>query len=170
MPIQTCSVRVQHGGGSWDAGRPVNRLLIVLAFCTGCSAVLAEDVPVYKWVDENGTVHYGDRPKDTDAEKLELDAAPAPDDALSARRAKQEKLLRIMEEERQRESDKAVQAKAEQEQQKQMCATAKERLSQYENSRYLFEEDKDGNRRRLSYEERQQLEDNARTAIARYCK
>lgn len=168
MPIQTYPVRESFGKALCRSSHQVERLLFVLTLLAYCSAGLAGGV--YKWVDEDGHVHYSDRAGHSTAEQLELDEAPAPDEELQARRAKQDKLLRIMEEERQKEQEQAARGKEEQAQNQQMCTLAKERLSQYQNSRFLFEEDGDGNRRRLSYAEKQQLEANAKAAVEHWCK
>ena len=48
---------------------------LLAALLSGASTATAE---VYKWVDEDGRVHFGDRPQAEDAEAIELKpAAPA---------------------------------------------------------------------------------------------
>ena len=46
-----------------------NRLLLAIALVS-CSPALVAGI--YKWVDENGQVHYGERPQTGDAERMQL--------------------------------------------------------------------------------------------------
>jgi hypothetical protein len=61
---------------------------------------IASGTEVYKWVDENGRVNYGERRRTQPAEQLELISIPDSDLTQEARRVKQQKLLRIFAEER----------------------------------------------------------------------
>ncbi len=59
------------------------RIALIIAF----SAVLAAEAgQVYKWVDEDGNVHYSDQPpsQEQDAEELKLESSPIGDDANEA--------------------------------------------------------------------------------------
>lgn len=51
----------------------MNKLLVVLL---GCMPLLASAAGVYKWVDEQGVVHYSDKPHQG-AEKMQLPKTPA---------------------------------------------------------------------------------------------
>lgn len=77
------------------------------------------EAQVYKWVDENGKVHFGDQPprkKPTSAEKVELKIAPrisnepVANEADRARR--QQQLLKTLSDERQQREEQRAQAKA----------------------------------------------------------
>lgn len=60
----------------------MSRLLLLLALCVGQSA----DAEIYKWVDENGGVHFSDaRPAGKKARELRIKATPAPTAAPAAR-------------------------------------------------------------------------------------
>lgn len=75
-------------------------LLILLALLSG--SAFAE---VYKWTDEAGRVHYGERPPPDGAQRMELptDTVPAAGDADDARRrARQQRLLESFSYERDR--------------------------------------------------------------------
>ena len=50
---------------------------------------------IYKWTDENGQIHYGERPNNPNTEKIEIKStAPKPDAGIdSDRKEKQRKLL-----------------------------------------------------------------------------
>jgi hypothetical protein len=61
------------------------RLLIVLLGCLG-----AAQAGVYKWTDEHGKVHYGDRPTDKKAEQVTIKPGPAngaPQETIDNQRA-----------------------------------------------------------------------------------
>ena len=57
-------------------------LLTLLA--TVCLAAAGSEV--YKWVDEEGNVHYSDTPpENTESERVQIDAAPPPGDGATER-------------------------------------------------------------------------------------
>lgn len=80
---------------------------------------------VYKWVDEQGRTHYGEKPPVEDASRIEIREAPKVDDPLNQQSVDQQKLLQIYEEERnlkKEEKLKADQKKAERAKQCQILA------------------------------------------------
>ena len=102
---------------------------------------------IYKWVDENGKVHYSDKPH---AEATELHIAPgsgesAPTLSDEQRRDKQRRVLEAFE--KQRKEKQAAKAKAEQDKAKHAahCANLREELQKVEQATYLYDVDDDGN-------------------------
>ena len=78
----------------------VIRILITLLFLSP-SIVQSE---IYKWVDENGNVHFDDRPGGGNKEKIEIkttNTSASTDTELQERVEQEKKLLEIYEEERQ---------------------------------------------------------------------
>jgi hypothetical protein len=68
-------------------------------------ATVAVEAEVFRWVDEQGMVHYGSRPPaDADAQTLTLPSGsagePVIDDAAAARRERQQRLLEAYDRER----------------------------------------------------------------------
>jgi len=86
------------------------------------------EAQVYKWVDENGKVHFGDQPprkKPASAEKVDLKVAPktgnaaAPSDAERAKR--QREMLKSMEKNRKQLEDKRNKEKENKKRKVAMC-------------------------------------------------
>lgn len=129
---------------------------------------------VYKWVDENGKVHYGDQPK-TSQPAVEMkvdDAAPTPsysDDELS-REEKRERLLQSMEEDRADKQEMREKKKAEKERNRQKCNRYRDQMRHYERASSLYKLDKDGNRVYMSDGERARATKNLQSNIKKYCK
>ena len=117
-----------------------------IIFLLGLIVSISAHAGVYKWVDENGKVHYGDQPKASQP-TVEMnidDTTPAPsfsDDNLS-REEKRERLLQAMEEDR----------------------------LHYERANSLYRLDKDGNRVYMSDGERASATKNLRAKINKYCR
>ncbi len=131
------------------------------------SCGLAE-AEVYKWVDENGRVHYGDRPRGDTAEELDVRSAPttpAPD--RSPDRAR--RMLQIFEEDRQRKKQQAAERQRVEAERAQSCAYARARLKRYVSARYLYDTDAQGHERSLSSEQRSEAEAKARQAVDHWC-
>lgn len=106
--------------------RPIITLLIAL-FCAGA----AQAAEVYKWVDKDGKVHYGDRPKH-DAQQIMADPA----DSSAATDP---------------EAAKTAEAKAAE------CSRKKAQLETYRKASSIKETDSLGRTREYSEEERQKL-------------
>lgn len=89
----------------------------------------AQAAGVYKWVDEQGKVHYGDRPGNSNASKIAVPtASPPADKSLSERNAKRDKLLQTMEEERKLKEEDSRKAKQEGAERTQRCIQAQDTL------------------------------------------
>ncbi len=104
---------------------------------------------VFKWVDENGKVIYGDRPPLEEAEEIEIKPPTARDPALQKRHEKRDKLLNALQEERaekqlDQEAEKANQKKIEE-----ACALAKEELQKLRDVNILYEETDDPNKPKI---------------------
>lgn len=105
------------------------RLIAAAVIALLCTAVQA--VEVYKWVDQDGVVHYGDRPR-PGAESLELREPPPSDTALA-------------------EAAKAQEARAAE------CQRLTGQLDSYRKATGLKETDNLGRTREFSEAERQQF-------------
>ncbi len=110
---------------------------ILLLFCV-CSA----NAEMYKWVDENGKVVYGDRPASIDADKIKKQSHTS-DPLVEKRLEKQQKLLNVYEDEH-AEKDVLKKSKKEKEdKQREICEQKKERYQIYKDSRYLYKKTDD---------------------------
>ena len=135
---------------------------------------LVVNASVYKWVDENGKVHYGDQPK-TSQPTVEMkvdDTAPAPSysgDELS-REEKRERLLQSMEEDRADKQEMREKQKAVKEKNRQRCNRYRDQMRHYERASSLYKLDKDGNRVYMSDGERARATKNLQANIKKYCR
>jgi hypothetical protein len=137
-------------------------------------APIAAYAGVYKWVDENGKVHYGDQPQASKpAVELNIDeTAPAPsysDEDLS-REEKRERLLQSMEEDRVEKQEKREKQKAVNEKSRQRCNQYRDRMRHFERASSLYKLDKDGNRVYMSDGDRASATKNLQAKIKKYCK
>jgi hypothetical protein len=125
---------------------------------------------VYKWVDENGDVHFGDRPADDAAQELEIKirrpATPAPTLPGSPNRTG---ISEVMEEERLRRKETREKEKQARETRQRNCVLARDKLRSIEESNYLYDVDSSGQRRILSDAQREAAEKAVRDDVQRFC-
>ncbi len=129
---------------------------------------------VYKWVDGNGRVHYGERPPGgAQATPMELrqSLTPAPSATVEQDRLEnQRRLLESFQEERARKQEHAAKAAKGAEERKRNCALARDRLRRVQEAGFLYNIDKNGERRILSDGERSASERNAQAAVSKWCR
>jgi hypothetical protein len=127
---------------------------------------------VYKWVDEQGRVHYGDRAPGDSARELKIrprgTTGPVPSE--TQRRERTRRLLDVFAEERRERKEQAERERQRRAQAVEYCARARDRLRNLERSSYVYELDRDGNRVVLSQARRDQALNEARAAIKRWCR
>ncbi len=138
------------------------------------AAPVAAHAGVYKWVDENGKVHYGDQPQSTQPSvEMNVDiTTPEPshvEDELS-REEKRERLLQAMEEDRLEKREKREKQKSDMEKNRQKCNRYRDRMRHYERASGLYKLDKDGNRVYMSDGERASATKKLQARIKKYCR
>ena len=107
------------------------------------SPVMAE---IFKWVDQNGVVHYGDKPT-ANSEQMEVQvketSSPQNSETREERRQRIADALESdrLDRQKQREKDKSEGERINRE-----CVYAKDRLKNYKRAGRLYDLDKDGNR------------------------
>ena len=148
------------------------RLLPVLALLLAGPAQAAE---VFRWTDDRGNVHYGDRPPPGRGESVQLPpaaatTAPEESDGLSARRATQQKLLKIYSEERLERAEARRREAALREERQRNCLQARATLERYRHAPSLYRLREDGARATLSAAERIQVTDEAARAVDQWCR
>ncbi len=131
------------------------------------SAVQAEGV--YKWVDAQGRVHYGDQPQSNAAKPLSIQSAPPVDESMQQRREAMSKLPKAKPEVQKKPNDTISSAKEAQEQITQNCDRAKERLSTYAAAALLADKGSDGEKRLLNEDERKKLIEDTRGDVDKWC-
>jgi hypothetical protein len=84
---------------------------------------------IYKWVDEEGRTHYGEKPPVEDASKVNIRDVPKIDDSLKQQSIDQQKLLEIYEEERKQKKEEKLKAEKEMAERKKQCQYLASELS-----------------------------------------
>ncbi len=140
----------------------MNRKILMLALLMCATPGLAAGGSVYKWTDENGVTHFGDRqPVGRNAEQVNVRSSSST--SGSGRQSPQER-LNAMEQEQQNEQQRREETAVEEARRKQRdanCATARSNLEVI-NSNARIRTETDGELRYLTPEEieeqRQQFE------------
>jgi type IV secretory pathway VirB10-like protein len=140
----------------------------------GSAAVAAGDAEVYKWVDDNGVVHYSDVPDNARAVETGIRYG-----RTNAARVEQEQAqqLAAMREQAQaddarREERRAAEARQAEDSgvQADRCAAARERAKRYATAHRLYEPLPNGDRRYLSDEETTAAREAAELEIEEWCR
>ena len=131
---------------------------------------LPAQAEIYKWVDEKGNIHYGDKPVANSEEivipeKTNVQSRPT-------RQERDEKRKRLLESFAEDRADRQEQqAKQEQKKKKlnRQCAIARDKLKVYNRARRLYDLDEKGERVILSDKARQQAVDQLAADIKKHC-
>ncbi len=145
----------------------IAQLILIIGLCLLAVVARAE---IYKWVDENGKVHYGDKPNES-AKEITVDTSRKGHvNTGEFREEKRRKLVDAMSEDRIRESEAKEKQRKKKQKQKANCARAKDKLRRMVNAGSLYDLDKDGNRVTLSKDERKKSTEQFRKQLEQYCK
>ena len=141
----------------------------LLAFSLSGPAVASD---IYKWVDKDGNVHYGDKPVGEQSERLAIASKPTDPSRVQAEaRARAEARAQATEEElaaaADRPSDEELRAEAEERAQK--CAESRATMQRFVTSRRLYREDEAGERVYLDEAETQAARQRVEDQISEYC-
>ena len=136
--------------------------LIILAF----SPCLAAHADIWKWVDEDGNVHFGDMPAPKNAENAELvkytpgtrPTSPSSKDQTSTSLGKEIDQDETPAEKREREDAQAY-----------YCNQAKEIYRSYVDATRLYRSSENGRREYLSEQEASAALANAEASVAEWC-
>jgi len=138
-----------------------------------CGSVYAAGI--YRWVDQQGKVHFGDRPGGTaGAETIDLPSAP-PSGTVDQqqldrqRREDRQRLLDSYQQDREQKQQARRQRQVREQQRQERCSKARERLRRYQNAGGLYETLESGERRILTYAQRRAEVDAAREDVERWC-
>ena len=132
---------------------------------------------IYKWVDKDGNVHFGDKAGHRDAEELNIDGRTekksnnenARDEELT-RDEKRQRLLDVMNEDREERSSLREEERRKQKNKKIRCAQLKDKLRTSKSATGLYNLDKNGNRVFLSHKDRNKAESSLRKRIDKRCR
>jgi hypothetical protein len=139
-----------------------------------CLVVLTAPVQaeVYKWLDENGRVHYGDRPDSKNADEIRIkdQYGSGQSDQPASRYEMQQRFLRAREEERNEKKRARAEAKRKQSEMKYKCEKAKKEYNKYHHAGSVYVKGKDGKREYLSSREREEYEKSLATKVKKWCR
>lgn len=127
---------------------------------------------VYKWTDENGTVHYGDRPSGANSERVSIASEPTdPERVQQLAEARREARAEREEAEAARaaEEPSPEELRAAREERAEKCATYKERLQKLVTSRRLYRHDENGERVYLDEAEALATRAQVQEKVEEYC-
>ncbi|HEY0939221.1 MAG TPA: DUF4124 domain-containing protein [Steroidobacter sp.] len=112
---------------------------------------------VYKYTDEKGNTQYTDKPPSLPAERLSVKSQRTDVVAVQERQKQEQQAFTKSDESRRKAAEQRNDQRATQEanakDKAERCAKARERYDRYMNTRRLFEEGKDGERRYLDANE-----------------
>ena len=147
---------------------PSSRLIFLLLIIT-TSTWQSVQAEIYRWKDENGKIHFSDKPH-ADATQLNIKPQKPAGIGSSNKQIKRQKaLLNDFQEKREREQEQASQAKKQRVASERNCSELKNRLKDYQEADYLYDRDGSGERQNLSDERKQHEEQRLRDQIAERC-
>ena len=147
--------------------RACRMLVLLLVAATVATAASAE---IYKWVDEHGRVHYGDKPQDPAARPVHVDTAPVPDSDADVRRERQQKLLDALTDERDTHRQEAAAAVEERKRRQANCGIARQNLSKMTSASFLYKPGSDpSNPEILTDAERDKATMAAQAEVKKWC-
>jgi len=127
---------------------------------------------VYQWTDEHGRVQFSDRPVHETATEVKIRTAPStPQDAdvPQDRRAKQQRMLDVYEEERAAKREQADKAKQAREERRQKCLNARARYDEYNSAGSIYDYLENGERKYLDKQQRTQFIAGLKADVEKYC-
>ena len=146
----------------------INKLASICLLCALSSNSYAG---VYKWIDEYGQVHYGDKPPTETAEEMTLEESVVKEPAgeETDRSDYQQRVLDSLSEERQRKEEIRDKHREEQDRFMEYCQRAKDKLERIKNARYLYGKGEDGDRIILTEEQRAEETKKAMLEVQKNC-
>ena len=146
-------------------------LLCAITAMTVAGGAMANEI--YKWTDENGTVHYGDRPSGAATEeRLALTFTRTDNAAVQQRVQARVEATAAREEARTaaaQAQEKAAEKEAEAAERAERCDKARARLERYLQSQRLYRMDENGERVYLDDTQLENERQKAEEQITEYC-
>ena len=163
--VATCA-----GSGESKVSKQMNKKILTLSLLLAVVPGVSMGASVYKWTDEDGVTHFGDRqPSGTQSEKVNVRSGSA--SPSSTNRPSPTERVEALEEQEQEAAEQRREAAAEEARQKQReanCAAAQENLQvMANNARIRIEEN--GELRYLTPEEISEKREQFETIVAENC-
>lgn len=149
---------------------------VVLALALILLSATASAAGVYKWVDDKGKVHYGDRPPASASSKSvnveSRGSSTAGPVSEAERAARRQRLLQSFEADRAERANQRAQkqqALAKKRELKRKCAYARDNIEQLRSATGVYDLDHTGERRYLSNEERASYLKKYQAKVKKHC-
>ena len=144
------------------------RLRFLIFLPAICQATFSAQI--YKWVDENGNTHYGDKPVDESAESLSIHKAPDLDENHEQRISRQRRLLDVLKEEREQKEQRKARLAEEKRQRQAECDKARKRRLDIARATFLYKKSGDPDNPIIySEEERRVATEKVDATIKKWC-
>jgi FKBP-type peptidyl-prolyl cis-trans isomerase len=128
---------------------------------------------IYKWTDNEGNTHYGERPPSQQAKQIKVRKGPSSAPAPTAKPGNQQeatkKLLDAFDKERKDKKEAATKTAAEKERRDKNCSSAKRRIAGLKFGGRQYEVTEQGERRYLSGTDIQQRTAEAQKVADKWC-
>jgi hypothetical protein len=127
---------------------------------------------IYKWTDEEGNVHFGDKPAGEDSEKVAIQSRRTNAERVQADvQARADAAAKAAEEEATAApaGPTAEELQARLDERAKKCETYRERLRNFVQSRRIYREDENGERVYMSEEEMQAAREQVENQVQEYC-
>ena len=143
-------------------------LIAIFLLCISSTPFAAK---IYKWVDEEGNVHYGERPDSGNAKTMNIKSEPSSHTAPAAenRRENAQKLLDSIAKERKEKQEAAEKSAKEESVRKENCSRAKKQAALLKQGGRMFEMTDTGERKYLDDATIQSRLQEAEKAVKEYC-
>ena len=142
------------------------KYLFMVLLLTGSGWVRAE---LYRWVDENGQVHFGDQARDASTHAIKPRSGQSIAASGQQRMQKTRKLLNAYRIERQQMREQKAKEQAQAEKRKRECLRARDDLRRYTDYGNIYRLGENGKRQYLSEQERAALLQRSTDAVKHWC-
>ena len=148
----------------------MNRLHLYLMPILGIGIILLNvEAQMYRWTDEQGKVHFSDRPH-KNAQVIEIRKPRSAGIGTPRHQGRtQQQVLKELEHSRRKREQQAAHNARQRAQRDQECQRLKNRLRDYEDVDYLVYRDNNGQKKRFSSEQKKHREQKLRDQIANNC-
>jgi len=148
------------------------KMLASIALCLLAAVSTATASDIYKWVDAEGNVHYGDRPVGEQSQRVDIQSRRTDPAQVAARvTARTETRAAAVEAQAAASADgpSEEERQAEMAERAKQCTTYREQQQRMANSRRLFREDENGERVYLDEAEMQSTRQKIQVLISQTC-
>ena len=135
---------------------------------------LSAQAEIYKWTDEQGNTHYGDKPVSQNVEQLKIDSTPSPvkqnDSEKESRDEMRQRVSDSLETDRLAKKEERKKKQAERNEKRRDCNRLRDIQKRYKKAGNLYDLDKKGGRVTLSAEQRKKSERRLQQRLNKACR